>query len=127
MKLDQKNIFLFDGIGAVLSASLMFLLIAQFESFFGLPQKSAYFLTIFPVLYLIFSFYCHFNPSDSWKANLKGVISANLLYCFISIGVFMYHVDVLTPYGLTYFVLEILVVIGVVVMELRVLRGKVVN
>ena len=124
MKLDQKNIFLFDGIGAVLSFSLMFFLIAQFESFFGLPQKSAYFLAIFPVFYMIYSFYNHFRPSKYWRPNLKLIIIANILYCFISIGVFMYDVDLLSQYGIVYFILEVLVIIGVVVLELGVLKRK---
>jgi len=122
LKLHKKNVFLLDGLGAIVSALLMGLVIAQFVSFFGLPQKAAYFLTAFPVVYMFYSLSCHFRLPENWKPYLKMIIIANILYCFVSLGVVFYHFNELTTYGLVYLLLEKFVVLIVIVLELRVLR-----
>lgn len=122
-KLNSKNIFLLDGLGALVSASIMGLIIAQQVSFFGLPTNAAYFLAAFPCFFFIFSIYTHLNLPKDWISNLKMISIANLLYCFISIGVVFYHFETLTNIGIVYFVLEIIVVLMVVVLELRVAKG----
>ena len=118
----SKNVFLLDGIGAVVSASIMGLLVAQQVSLFGLPSNDAYFLAAFPCVFFVYSIYCHFNLPVDWKPYLKMIIIANLLYCFISIGVVFYHFASLTNNGLAYFILEIIVILIVVVLELRVMK-----
>ena len=118
----SKNVFLLDGIGAVVSASIMGLLVAQQVSFFGLPSKAAYFLAAFPCVFFVYSIYCYFNLPTDWKPYLKMIIIANLLYCFISIGVVFYHFALLTNIGLAYFILEIIIILIVVILELRVLK-----
>ena len=125
LKPNSKNIFLLDGMGALVSAAIMGLLVAQQVSFFGLPSNAAYFLAAFPCVFFVYSIYCYLNLATDWKPYLKMISIANLLYCFISIGVVFYHYAALTNLGLTYFILEIIVILIVVVLELRVLKeGK---
>lgn len=52
---------------------------------------------------------------------LKTIISANVFYCLVSLGLF-FHLDSLTLLGKLLLVAEILVVLIVVFLELRVLR-----
>lgn len=122
LKVNSKNIFLLDGMGAVVSASIMGLIVARQVNFFGMPSSAAYFLAAFPCVFFICSMYCHFNLPKDWKPYLKMISIANLLYCFISIGVVFYHYESLTNFGLTYFILEIVVILIVVVLELRVVK-----
>jgi len=119
MKISPRIMFLIDGVGATVSASLMGLVIAQFVPIFGMPSSSAYVLAAIPILYIVYSFYHYFRLPKDWQVNLKLIAAANLLYCFISIGLVFYHFEELTKLGLAYFLIEIIVVLGVVVMELR--------
>ena len=124
MKLNSKNIFLLDGFGALVSASIMGIIIAHQVSFFGLPANAAYFLAVFPCFFFVFSIYTHFSLPKDWITNLKMIIIANLLYCFISIGVVFYHFEALINIGVAYFILELIVVLIVVILELRVMKGR---
>lgn len=122
MIIQQRNIFLLDGIGALVSAIIMGLIIANYVPFFGLPKEAAYFLTVFPCLFMVYSLYCHFQKPKPFQSYLKMIIIANLLYCFISLGVVFYHYESLTKFGLGYLLLEKAVVLLVIIVELKVLK-----
>jgi len=119
MTIHPRKMFLFDGLGAVLSTFMIGLIIAHNVDFFGLPTKAAYFLASLPVLFMIFSLYHYFKFPNVWRPSLKVIAIANLLYCFISIGVVFYHFESMTTLGLVYFIGEIIVLIFLVAYELR--------
>jgi len=125
MNITPRTMFLVDGIGALISASIMGFIIAGYEPYFGMPKVAAYFLATIPVFFIVYSLYNYFRFPSNWKPYLRLIAIANLCYCFLSIAVVFYHFQTLTNYGLAYFVVEIVVVLIVVVVELEVLkRGK---
>lgn len=53
---NPRNTFLMDGIGAILSAMLLWLCIAPLENIFGLPKNIALTLSFPIVAFIVYSF-----------------------------------------------------------------------
>lgn len=53
---------------------------------------------------------------------LKGLIAGNLFYCLLSATFLVTSWNSLTPLGIGYFMLEKVVVLGIVLLEVRVLK-----
>ena len=123
MKIDPRKLFLIDGIGAFISAFMLGIVLVQFESFFGMPRKALYFLAALPCLYLLYDFYVYWQVEKNLKWYLKGIAMANLLYYFISIAFLFQHQQQLTIWGWTYFILEMLIIILLVVIQAKIASG----
>lgn len=113
-----RKLFLIDGLGALLSAFLLGIVLVQFESTFGMPRKTLCFLAFLPCLFAIYDFVCYFRFPNHWKFALKGIAIANLGYCCISIGMLVFHFSELTIFGWIYFLVEVFVVAVLAVVEL---------
>jgi thiol:disulfide interchange protein len=55
-----KRLFLIDGLGAFLTAFMLGVVLANFESSFGMPLKTLYFLSFLAGLFCLYSFFCYF-------------------------------------------------------------------
>ncbi len=122
MNIKPKTIFLIDGLGAILSAFLLGVVLIHYQELIGMPEKVLYFLAFIPCLFIIYSFSCFFFLRDNWRSFLKYIALANFLYCILSIAMMMVHRDSLTTLGYTYFVIEIIVVLIVVGVEYQVYK-----
>ncbi len=117
--LKPKNLFLLDGIGAFLSAFLLAVVLVRLDHIIGMPPMALYILALFPVIFLIYDFCCYFWVKEKWVPYIKMIAIANLLYCMISISAVIYHYQKLTQLGITYFLLEVVVIIFLVRIELK--------
>jgi len=116
---NPKQLFLIDGIGALVSAFFLGIVLVRLESSVGMPKNVLYFLAVLPCLFAVYSFYCHFLLKHSWHTFLKGIAIANLSYCVLTVSLLFIHYERLTFLGLFYFLVE-LVIIGILVtFELR--------
>ena len=122
-----KRLFLIDGLGAFLTAFMLGVVLANFESSFGMPLKTLYFLTFLAGIFCFYSFCCYFFVSDNWRPFLKVIAVANTLYCCITLGLVFYYYQNLTLLGVVYFFGEIGVVMGLVVVELRVIAAEILD
>lgn len=121
MKLNKKNIFLFDGIGAFLSFVSTGLILPIFSDWVGMQKEFLYFLAVFPLLFCLFSFTCYRLVNEIKRWMLSTIIIANLLYCLVSIlTVFVY--DGITLWGQAFLIGEILLVMCVVGIEIKIHR-----
>lgn len=120
MRLNNRTIFLLDGLGATASALFTGLFLPQFASELGLPVEILYSLATLPVLCALYSFTCHFSKRfHPWM--LTGIIAANIFYCLISAGLMSFY-ESITLWGIGLLAAEIVVILGVVTMELKVYR-----
>jgi hypothetical protein len=120
MKIVQsKKLFLADSLGALLSAILLVLVLAKFESIFGMPHTALYVLSVIPCIFSIYSFLCFCINTKNWKPFMKIIAIANLLYCCLTVGLMMYYYQQLSIVGLIYFVLEIIIVTTLSFIELK--------
>lgn len=120
LMLQPKKLFLVDGFGAMLTAIMMAAVVARFEAFVGLLPSIAYCLSGVAVIFMIYSFSCYFFVSDNWRPFLKVIASVNGVYCCFTMGLILYYYQTLTALGVTYFLLEILVVGGLAFFEWRI-------
>ena len=117
--LNPKQLFLIDGIGALVSAFLLGVVLVQLESIFGIPKNTLYFLAILPCAFALYDFYCYWKVQKQLAFYLSIIAFVNLAYCFLSIGVAIYHRQKLSYWGWAYILAEVAIVLLLVNIELR--------
>ena len=117
-----NNLFLIDGFGALTSAFLLGIILPNFVTFFGMPRSALYVLTIFPVVFMLYDILCYFWANKKWQPFLRMIAIANLGYCLLSVGYLWIHYQDLTIWGWLYFGGELIIVIGLAMIELWVIK-----
>jgi hypothetical protein len=119
---NPKTLFLVDGLGALLTAFFLFTILRTFNEYFGMPQKIVTYLSFIAVIFSFYSISCFFLVKDNWHLFLRIISTANLLYCCLTMSLLIYYYQSLTILGITYFVAEISIICGLVLIELKMLR-----
>lgn len=121
IKLNSRNIFLIDGLGALASFSLTGLILPIFSEELGISKQVLHSLAIFPLVYSIYSLSCYkfVEVIKSWM--LLAVILANLLYCLISLFLVL-NLSGITIWGQSLLAYEVLVILFVVAVEVPIYR-----
>ena len=123
MMMNNRNIFLWDGVGALLSAISLGLILPWLHTWIGLPVHVLQRLAGLALLYCIYDFCClrwsnHQNPMWLW-----GIILANLSHCILSLACLVIYADQVTLWGIMYFVFETLIVLWIVYYEIRIVKS----
>lgn len=126
MNLNKRNIFLIDGIGALVSAMFTGLILPLFSQWIGLPAWALYCLAVFPLTYGIYSLSCFWLVKSISPIMLKAITLANLFYCLVS-GLVIFIFPEITIWGRLLLAGEILIILGVVAIELRVYRNALIS
>jgi hypothetical protein len=92
------------------------------ENFFGLSKSATVVLSIPITTLLIFSMSCFLLKPQNWKFYMKFVILGNLAYCLFTTTVIILKFKQLTLWGVSYFLLEILVILFIAGVEIMTLR-----
>lgn len=121
MKLDKKNIFLVDGVGAVLSAITVGVVLPLFSEQIGLSTEILRLLALVALVFGIYSLSCFWFVLRPKPSMLLGIISANSLYCVLVLSIALLSSE-LTTLGRAYFIIEAAIILGVVFLETRVYR-----
>lgn len=117
-QIKPKTIFLIDGIGAFLTAFFLFVVLKNYNAYFGLPKTTLNYLSIIALLFSIYSLSCFYLVNKNWHTFLKVISIANLLYCCLTIYLVMYYYTQITAIGLTYFILEISIILILAFVEI---------
>ncbi len=117
---NPEKLILVDGLGALLSAFSLGILLPAFQPYFGMPVSVLYVLAIFPVFFALYDFTCYARKPQNWALFIRIIAVANLLYCCLSISLLLYHFTQLTSLGGIYFILELIIVITLAIFELQV-------
>jgi len=117
---NPKQLFILDGIGAVVSAVLLGIVLVRFEPLFGIPANALYLLAIFPCFFAIGDVYAYYQNLSATGFFLRGIAIINTAYCLLSFGAAWYHSDQLTYLGWAYVLLEIFIVLSLVYVEIKV-------
>ncbi len=118
-----KRLFLIDGLGALVTLFFLAVVLTRFQEYIGMPKKELYFLSIFAVIFSVYSITCYLLKPVNWNILLRIIAFANLVYCFITIGYICYFYEHLTVIGLLYFIIEILIIFVLINLELTVARS----
>ena len=119
LELYPKIIFLIDGLGALLTAFFLFVILKTFNEYFGISQITLTYLSLISFVFFFYSIACFFLLGNHWKPFLKVISIANFLYCILTLGIVIYFYQSITLLGIIYFLVEIIVVCGLVFMELK--------
>ena len=122
-----KRLFLIDGLGAIVSAILLGIVLVKLHPLFGIPIPTLYVLAALPCLFFVYDFCCYFLVEMNLGLFLKAIAIINLLYCCLSFGLAIYHHQELTLLGWAYILLEIVIVIILAIYELRVANDHIKN
>ena len=122
MQLHRRNIFLLDGIGAVVSVLLLGVVLPAIQPWIGMPLKALFLLAIVPVFYGAYSFACYRFADPRNPRWLQAIMVANLLYCVLTASLTVIHFHEMTQLGVAWFIIDGLVIVGVVALEGWVLR-----
>ena len=108
-KLTGQKIFLLDAIGAFVSIVFL-ILVYSFNDFFGMPKSVTKTFICIATAFFIYSTTVFLIKPVKWQFYLKIIASLNICYCLFTIYHVIQNLDILTLYGLTYFIAEILVI-----------------
>lgn len=124
---NPKRLFLVDSLGALLTAVMLGLVLASFETVFGMSQKPLRLLAMVAFLFAAYSVSCYLWAGKHWRPTLKLIALGNLAYCCLMMGFVYHHYSSLTILGLVYFLVELLIIAGLAMIELRAVAHPVDN
>ena len=114
-----RRLFLIDGLGALLSAYLLGIVLVRYEDYFGMPAKMLHLLALIAILLAFYSIRCFIRVPKKWGIYLRIIAKANFAYCLLTITLVIYFFDQLTWLGVTYFIAEILILLLLIRVELK--------
>lgn len=117
---NPKTIFLFDSIGAFLSAFCLMIISIFYSNYFGINPSTLQLLIILPILFCIYSACCYLLIKRSYKPFILIIAIANFLYCLITLVLMFTLYSELTILGLSYFVLELMIIALIISIEFKV-------
>jgi hypothetical protein len=116
----QKTLFLIDSIGAFMTAFSLFVIVRQFNEYFGMPKKELTYLSEIAVCLCIYSAACFLFLKGGLTPFIRFIGIANLIYCALTLGLLIKYYPLLTILGTTYFLIEIVIISGLSYVELNV-------
>lgn len=119
---NPKKLFLLDGLGAILSAILLGVVLVNLQVLFGIPKPILYFLASLPCLFVVYDFYCYLMIDKTFGIFLKVIAITNFIYCCLSIGLTIYHKEKITNLGWIYILTEVAIVCGIAFIEFKVAK-----
>ncbi|TGN19162.1 hypothetical protein [Leptospira idonii] len=116
---EPKYIFLLDGLGALFSAFMLGIVLAQWETFFGIPRNFLFMLAWIAIALSCYSLSIYFINPIRRKIFLGMIATANFLYCLLTIYLIFHLFGTITIWGISYFIIEKIVVISLAAFELK--------
>lgn len=117
-----RTTFLLDGLGGIVTAIMLCLVLRRFHHAIGLSPGVLVTLGLFGVVYGAYSLGCFRLVKKRWGRALAVIIGANILYCVVSALVVVAYRGAMTTLGISYFVAEIAVIAALVGLEVAVLK-----
>ena len=119
---NSRRLFLIDGMGALLSAFLLGVVLVELEETFGIPPAMLYLLALFPCFFAVYDFYSYQQKNHALGMYLQRIAWLNLGYCLLSVGLAIVHAEAISHLGEAYLAIEILIVCTLAILELRVAK-----
>ena len=117
MILNHKTVFLFDGVGALMSALILGVVLPAYQEFIGMPAHILYVLCSAPAVFSIYDFYAFKYAEHEDPKWFKRMIIANVSYCVVAGFLFVRHFGDLTGWGVAFFLGEQAVLMALVYYE----------
>lgn len=118
-----RTLFLVDGVGALVTALLVGVVLPALGEHIGTPRPVLRALALAAAVYAAYSLTCAVTRPTRWPGDLRGIALANAGYCLVTAAVLIRFTAVLHVLDWLYFVGEIVVVGTLATLELRVARA----
>ncbi len=115
-----KTLFLIDSLGALFTALMLFGVLRNFNEYFGMSKEILTYLSAIAVCFCIYSAVCYLFLKKHYTPFIRVIGIANILYCILTMGLLIVYYPLLTTIGITYFLVEMTIVCGLVYIELNV-------
>ncbi len=106
-----KRFFLIDCLGAITSTFLLGFVLVRFQSFFGMPTGTLYVLAGIAACFAVYSGMGYLITGLQKPAFLRTIAVANVLYCLLTLSLVYVYREVITAWGIAYFVGEVVIVV----------------
>ncbi len=117
-----RALFLLDGLGALLSAALLGLLLPRLGNLIGMPSSVLYPLAGAACLLSFTSLSCALVSPTRWRSFLFAIAGANLTYCALTLALLFRHRDSLHALDWIYFLGEMAIIVALASLEIAVAR-----
>lgn len=118
-KISPRQLFLIDCLGALVSATMLGIVLVYFENFFGMPKETLYWLAALAALFAVYSFFCYMLQPEQWQLFMRIIAIVNLSYCCLTIACMFIFREQLTVLGFAYFIGEIIIILVLASFELK--------
>ena len=118
--LKPKQLFLIDGIGALVSAFFLGVILVMIEEYIGLSKEILYALTIPACIFSLYSFTCFLFLKNDWSKHLNYIAIANSLYALVTIALMLVHYKEMKTLGFVYFSGELIILFVLIWFEFKV-------
>lgn len=118
--MSPKNLFLFDAIGALVSAFLLAIVLVAYQPVFGIPIHILYILSVFPCLFAIYDGMCIVTNPKRIGVYLKVIAFMNIGYVILSLVLAFCYYSSLTFFGWMYIFVEGMIVTLLAIVEFKV-------
>ncbi|MEM7549511.1 MAG: hypothetical protein AAF363_07550 [Bacteroidota bacterium] len=117
-----RKIFSIDALGALITFIMLSLVLARYESVFGMPEDMLNVLAGVAAGFAFYSSACFFLVKSNWLPYLMVIATANCLYSLTTLVLVIHFYQSLTVLGIAYFMGEIILVVSLAVLEFRMCR-----
>lgn len=118
------QLFLLDGIGALISASLLLAILYLLPNFFSFSDSTILILSVVAYFFSIYSLVCSQTKPKKWSPFLVFIAISNLIYCAVT-GLLVFTAwTQLAILEIIYFLIEIVIVSILVFLEIKVALAK---
>jgi hypothetical protein len=115
-----RVLFLIDGLGALTTAFFLFVLMREFNSYFGMPEAVLTNLAVIAFCFCLYSMACFLFLKGSKAIFMRLIGIANLLYCVLTLGLVIQNFSLLTGVAIVYFISEMFIICTLGYIELLV-------
>ena len=105
-----RRLFLFDGLGALVSAFFLGVIFVRYPQLSGMPLPTLRILASLPAIFLLFDAYCFFNKLPRIAPFLRTIALLNGGYLLLSLYFLYQHAPLLSTLGWVYFISELLII-----------------
>ena len=85
--------------------------LVYFNEIFGIPISVLKLLAFIPLFFAVFDAICLGFSKTNLHPYLKVIAGFNITYCFLSIGLALFHVVTITWLGWSYLIVEVILVL----------------
>lgn len=122
--LSTRRLLLLDGIGAIISAISLGVIIPAFDSYFNVQLDVLYILAGIAVVFSIYSLSSYLLSKANWHKFLRIIAVANLSYCVLTGSLIYRFSESVSALAIVYFSVEIMLVVSLAIWELKVAYQK---